>query len=116
MILIFHLFCVRLGKHASLKHDNASTHKSRQTATALKRHQFNDILLHPSYSSDLTPCGFFRFPKLIERFKEHRHASDNDIIQAVRSFLREKTSHFSFNRMQQSVRLYAGLDSDLLEK
>ena len=94
------LLRVRPGKHAVLQHDNARPHTSRQTAAALERLKFDDILAHPPYSPDLAPCDFFLFPKLKKHLKGNRYASDKD----VRTWLREKSSDFFFDGMQQLVR------------
>lgn len=82
--------------------------QSRQTVAALDRHKFNDILLHPSYRSDLARCGFFLLPTL----KRHRCAYDDEVNAAVcddevyyssRCVLREKTADCFLNSMQQLV-------------
>lgn len=98
------LLRVRPGKHAVLQHDNARPHTSRQTAAALERLNFDDILAHPPYSPDLAPCDFFLFPKLKEHLKGNRYASDEDVAADVRTWLREKSSDFFFDGMQQLVR------------
>ena len=98
------LLRVRPGKHAVLQHDNARPHTSRQTAATLERLNFDDILAHPPYSPDLAPCDFFLFPKLKEHLKGNRYASDEDVAADVRTWLREKSSDFFFDGMQQLVR------------
>ena len=44
-------------------HDNASCHKSAKTKQFLQENHI-EVLPHPPYSPDLSPCDFFLFPRL----------------------------------------------------
>ena len=46
-----------------LLHDNASAHKSATVQEYLKESEL-DVLDHPPYSPDLSPCDFWLFPRL----------------------------------------------------
>ena len=53
-----------------LLHDNALAHKSATVQEYLKESGL-DVLDHPPYSSDLSPCDFWLFPKLKEMLAGH---------------------------------------------
>lgn len=42
-------------------HDNAPSHRAASTKTAIQQLGF-EVLDHPPYSPDLSPCDFFLFP------------------------------------------------------
>ena len=46
-----------------LLHDNASSHKCEVVKSVLASEKLK-VLNHPPYSPDLSPCGFFLFPRL----------------------------------------------------
>lgn len=54
----------------------------------------------PSYSLDLAPCKFI-FLKVSEHLMEPRYASGDKVQAVVRIWLREKTSDFFLNGIQQ---------------
>ena len=57
-----------------LLHDNAPAHKSTTVQEYLKESGL-DVLDHPPYSPDLSPCDFLLFPKLKEMLAGHRFES-----------------------------------------
>ena len=57
-----------------LLHDNAPTHKSVTVQEYLKESGL-DVLDHPPYSPDLSPCDFWLFPRLKEMLTGHRFES-----------------------------------------
>jgi len=67
------------GKHSwALHHDNALAH------ALLVMRQFSAstnmiVILHLSYSLDLSPCGFFLFPKMKLKLKEQCFDSNEGI-------------------------------------
>ena len=63
--------CVRCIK---LRHDNAPAHKSATVQKYLKESGL-DVLDHPPYSPDLSPCDFWLFPRLKEMLAGHRFES-----------------------------------------
>ena len=54
-----------------LLHDNALAHKSATVQEYLKESGL-DVLDHPPYSPDLSPCDFWLFPRLKEMLAGHR--------------------------------------------
>ena len=65
-----------------LLHDNASAHKSATVQEYLKESGL-DVLDHPPYSPDLSPCDFWLFPRLKEMLAGHRFESCCGIGSAV---------------------------------
>ena len=57
-----------------LLRDNAPAHKSTTVQEYLKESGL-DVLDHPPYSPDLSPCDFWLFPRLKEMLAEHRFVS-----------------------------------------
>ena len=57
-----------------LLHDNAPAHKSATVQEYLKESRL-DVLDHPPYSPDLSPCDFWLFPRLKEILAGHRFES-----------------------------------------
>ena len=57
-----------------LLHDNAPAHKSATVQEYLKESGL-DVLDHPPYSPDLSPCDFWLFPRLKEMLAGHRFES-----------------------------------------
>ena len=65
-----------------LLHDNALAHKSATVLEYLKESGL-DVLHHPQYSPDLSPCDFWLFPRLKEMLAGHRFESRCGIGSAV---------------------------------
>ena len=65
-----------------LLHDNAPAHKSATVQEYLKESGL-DVLDHPPYSPDLSPCDFWLFPRLKELLAGHRFESRCGIGSAV---------------------------------
>ena len=65
-----------------LLHDNAPAHKSATVQEYLKESGL-DVLDHPPYSPDLSPCDFWLFPRLKEMLAGHRSESRCGIGSAV---------------------------------
>ena len=73
----------RTGVHGiKLLHDNAPAHKSATVQEYLKESGL-DVLDHPPYSPDLSPCDFCLFPRLKEMLAGHRFESHCGIGSAV---------------------------------
>lgn len=62
-----------------------------------------NILLHPPYSPDLTPCDFLIFMTRKEYFKEHCWVSDDEMQAVLRILVRKKISDFFIKGTQQLV-------------
>ena len=65
-----------------LLHDNAPAHKSTTIQKYLKESGL-DVLGHPPYSTDLSPCDFWLFTRLKEMLAGHRFESHCGIGSAV---------------------------------
>ena len=65
-----------------LLHDNAPAHKSATVQEYLIESGL-DVLDHPPYSPDLSPCDFWLFPKLQEMLAGHRFESHCGIGSVV---------------------------------
>ena len=65
-----------------LLHDKAPAHKSATVQEYLKESGL-DVLDHPPYSSDLSPCDFWLFPRLKEMLAGHRFESHCGLGSAV---------------------------------
>ena len=65
-----------------LLHDNASARKSATVQEHLKKSGLN-VLDHPPYSPELSPCDFWLFPRLKEMLADHRFESCCGIGSAV---------------------------------
>ena len=65
-----------------LHHDNAPVHKSAMVQEYLKEFGL-DVLDHPPYSPDLSPCDFWLFPRLKVMLAGHRFESRCGIGSAV---------------------------------
>ena len=65
-----------------LLHDNAPAHKSATVQEYLKESGL-DVLDHPPYSPDLSPCDFLLFLKLKEMLAGHRFESRCGISSVV---------------------------------
>ena len=65
-----------------LLHDNTPAHKSATVQEYLKESGL-DVLDHPPYSPDLSPCDFWLFPRLKEMLAGHRFESCCGIGSAV---------------------------------
>ena len=65
-----------------LLHDNAPAHKSATVQEYLKESGL-DVLDHPPYSPDLSPCDFRFFPRLKKKLARHRFESCFGIGSAV---------------------------------
>ena len=75
-----------------LLHDNAPTHKSATVQEYLKESML-DVLDHPPYSPDLSPCEFCLFPRLKEMMAGHRFESrcgiGSEVYQCLQHITKE---------------------------
>ena len=63
----------------SLLHDNATSHVSRKTREVLNQLSIN-VIEHPPYSPDLSPCDFFLFGRL-KKMIRGRHFEDRQALE-----------------------------------
>lgn len=69
-----------------LLQDNAAAHRKAAVLTALEDFGW-EIMAHPPYSPDLSPCDFFLFPKIKEAMRGQRFKDTEDINEAYRQSL-----------------------------
>lgn len=74
-------------------HDNARPHTAR--VTFAKLHHFGwEVLPHPAYSPDLSPCDYHLFGPLKEYLGGKRFKSDKEVKQNVEQWLRQRPKNF----------------------
>ena len=81
-----------------LLQDNARPHTARATIDALETLKF-EVLLHPSYIPDLTPSDFHFSPQLKRDLKGTHFISDDEVKQAVTSWIKQRTPEFFIDGM-----------------
>ena len=77
-------------------HDNAIPHKAICVRDLLGRWRW-EVLEHPSYSPDLSPCDYDLIPKLKAPFRGHRFRTRDDISIAVLRLIMTNFSHGEAN-------------------
>uniref|UniRef100_A0A1I8G015 DDE_3 domain-containing protein n=1 Tax=Macrostomum lignano TaxID=282301 RepID=A0A1I8G015_9PLAT len=65
-----------------LLHDNASSHTAHIVQNLLRDYQW-EVLPHPPYSPDLSPCNFDLFPKLKNQLRGRRFHCLDDLFSEV---------------------------------
>ena len=72
--------------------DNATPHKVICVRDLLRRWRW-EVLEHPPYSPDLSPCDYDLIPKLKAPLRGHRFRTRDDIAIAVRRLIMTNFSH-----------------------
>ena len=72
--------------------DNATPHKAICVRDLLQRWR-RELLEHPPYSPDLSPCDYDLISKLKASLRGHRFRTRDDIAVAVRRLIMTKFSH-----------------------
>jgi transposase len=85
-----------------LVRDNARPHTARATIEALETLKFV-VLSHPPYSHDLAPSDFRFFPHLKRDLKGTHFTSDDEVKQAVTSWIKQRTPDFFIDGMRKLV-------------
>jgi len=62
-----------------------------------------EVLSHPPYSPDLVPSDFHFFPDLKRDLNGTHFASDDEVKQAVRSWIKQRTPEFFIDSMRKLV-------------
>jgi len=76
-----------------LLHDNARLHTAHATIDALETLKF-EVLSQPPYSPDLAPSNFHFFTHLKRDLKGAHFTSDDEVKQAVMSWIKKRTEFF----------------------
>jgi transposase len=85
-----------------LLHDNARPHTAPAAIDALEMLKF-EVLSHAPYSPDLAPSDFHFFPHLKRDLKRTRFTSDDEVKQAVTSWIKQITPEFLTDGMRKLV-------------
>jgi len=62
-----------------------------------------EVLSHPPYSSDLAPGDIHFFPHLKRNLKGTHFISDDEVKQAVTSWIKQRTLEFFIDGMRKLV-------------
>ena len=85
-----------------LLHDSARLHSAHATIDALETLKF-EVLSHPPYCPDLALSDFHFFPHLKRDLKGTHFTSDDEVKQAVTSWIKRRTSEFFIEGMRKLV-------------
>lgn len=77
-----------------LQHDNARTYASHTTSAVFKQLKFV-VIQQPLYLPDLAPCDFHFFSDLKRDFKGLHFTSDEEVKEAVKSWINTKQVTYS---------------------
>jgi len=83
----------RLTKGVRLHHDNVRPHVSRQTTALIEEFGW-DLVKHAPYSPDVAPSDFHWFPKLKQSLGGQHFKTEEDVQQAVTTFLNGLAAEF----------------------
>jgi len=76
-----------------LLHDNARPHTAAHTVDTLRDLKF-EVLKHPPYSPDLVPSDSHLFGPMKEHLRGHKFADDDEVMEAVQSWLKATPKSF----------------------
>jgi transposase len=85
-----------------LLHNNARPHTARATIDALETLKF-EVRSHPPCSPDLVPSDFHFLPHLKRDLKGTHFTSDDEVKQAVTSWIKQRTPQFFTDGMRKLV-------------
>ena len=107
-----------LSKKVLLHYDNARPHTAAATVETVQQLDF-ELLQHPPYSPDLAPSDYHTFGPLKEALHGPRFTSDEEVKEAVHTWLREQPKSFFSAGIQKLVERYNKcivLQGDYVEK
>jgi len=85
-----------------LLHDNARPHSARVKIDALDTLKY-EVLSHPPYSPDLAPSDFHFIPHLKTDLKGTHFTCDDEVKQALTSWIKQRTPEFFTDGMRKLV-------------
>jgi len=85
-----------------LLHDDARPHNARATIDVLETLKF-EVLSNPPYSPDLAPSDFHFFPHLKRDLNGTHFTSEDEVKQAVTSWIKQRTPEFFIVSMRKLV-------------
>ena len=71
-------------------HDKARCHTAADVTDLLRCWQ-GEILEHPPYSPDMSPCDYYLFAKVKEPLRETRHNTRDELIRTIGRSIRNST-------------------------
>ena len=101
-----------------LLHDNAPAHTSHVAKAAVAKNGFVE-LPHPPYSPDLAPSDFFLFPKMKAELKGQRFSNDDEVKEAVITYLEQQEESFYLEGIRMLTTRYQkciAIEGDYVEK
>jgi hypothetical protein len=78
-----------------------------------------EVLQHPPYSPDLAPCDFHFFPDLKRDFKGTHFTSDEEVKEAVKSWIKKRPATYFSDGMKKLVTRWEkciSVNGDYIEK
>jgi hypothetical protein len=78
-----------------------------------------EVLQHPPYSPDLAPCDFHFFPDLKRDLKGTHFTSDEEVKEAVKSWIKERPATYFSDGMKKLVTRWEkciSVNGDYIEK
>ena len=91
-----------LLKRVVLLHSNARPHTAAHTAETLWKLKF-EVMAHPPYSPDLTPSDYHLFGPVKEALKSRWFTLDQEVKEAVHSWLAAQPKTFSLEGIRKLV-------------
>ena len=76
-----------------LLHDSARPHMANTITALLQKFKW-EVLGHPPYSPDLSPCDYAIFDSLIKTLRSKQFTSDDDVKQYVQNWLTIRPQEF----------------------
>lgn len=101
-----------------LHHDNASAHTAAQTVGYLKEKNV-ELMAHPPYSPNLSPCDFFLFPMVKKKMHGQRFSTPKEAVQAFRQHILDIPSserQKCFQNWFERISKYINLKGEYFEK
>jgi histone-lysine N-methyltransferase SETMAR len=91
-----------LSKTVLLSHDNARPHAAAATIETIQKLNFK-LLPHSSYSPNLAPSDYHLFGSLKKALRGHRFRSDEEVKQAVHTWLCDQPKTFFSDGIKKLV-------------
>ena len=88
-----------------LLHDNASSHKCEVAKSFLASEKVN-VLNHPPYSPDLSPCDFVLFPRLKKLLSGDKYTSRSSLGSAIYQCLKQIPKENYLSAFRDWVKCY----------
>lgn len=73
--------------------DNAPPHRAKRTKEAMKKESI-EVVAHPAYSPDISPCDYAAFRSLAGFLKNKRYSQRQDLQRAVNEWIDSKPASF----------------------